>query len=48
MVDDRNLTVHLYDKETSRDVFDRIGSLYISFYREVYDRIRRKVQPRNP
>jgi nucleotidyltransferase substrate binding protein (TIGR01987 family) len=48
MVDDRNLTVHLYDKETSRDVFDRIRSLYVSFYREVYDRIRRKAQPRNP
>jgi len=42
MVDDRNLTVHLYDKETSREVFDRIKSLYIAFYREAFDRIRRR------
>ena len=42
MVDDRNLTVHLYDKETSREVFDRIKSLYIAFYREAFDSIRRR------
>ena len=42
MVDDRNLTVYLYDKETSREVFDRIKSLYIAFYREAFDRIRRR------
>lgn len=42
MVDDRNLTVHLYDKETSREVFDRIKSLYIVFLREALDRIQRK------
>lgn len=42
LVDDRNLTVHIYDMKTSREVFDRIKSLYTGFYREAFDRIRRK------
>lgn len=39
MLDDRNLTVHLYDQKTSREVFDRIGKHYISLFREALQRI---------
>lgn len=34
MLDDRNMSVHIYDKETSREIFDRI--------REIFDRIKGK------
>ena len=35
MLDDRNLTVHLYDQKTSRDVFLRVKSIYVPIFRNV-------------
>jgi nucleotidyltransferase substrate binding protein (TIGR01987 family) len=40
IVDDRNLTTHLYDKATSREVFGRIKSVYFKLYTEALGRIR--------
>jgi nucleotidyltransferase substrate binding protein (TIGR01987 family) len=40
VVDDRNLTTHLYDKATSREVFGRIKSVYVKLYTEALGRIR--------
>jgi len=40
IVDDRNLTTHLYDQVTSREVFGRIKSVYVKLYTEALDRIR--------
>jgi nucleotidyltransferase substrate binding protein (TIGR01987 family) len=40
IVDDRNLTTHLYDKATSREVFGRIKSVYLKLYTEALGRIR--------
>lgn len=33
MLDDRNLTVHPYDHKTSREVFDRVKTLYLEIFR---------------
>jgi nucleotidyltransferase substrate binding protein (TIGR01987 family) len=40
IVDDRNLTTHLYDQVTSREVFGRIKSVYVKLYTEALDWIR--------
>lgn len=37
MVDDRNLTVHIYDRATSREVFSRIQSLYVLLFRQALE-----------
>jgi len=29
MLDDRNISVHLYDKEASREIFERIKKIYV-------------------
>lgn len=42
MIDDRNLTTHLYDKSASREVFGRIKSVYVKLYAEALGRIRAK------
>jgi nucleotidyltransferase substrate binding protein (TIGR01987 family) len=39
MLEDRNLTVHLYDRKTLRSVFERIKSLYGPLFNEVLERI---------
>ncbi|MFH0992185.1 MAG: HI0074 family nucleotidyltransferase substrate-binding subunit [bacterium] len=33
LIDDRNLTVHLYDKKISREVFKRVKRKYCSLFR---------------
>ena len=39
MVDDRNLTVHLYDLKTSREVFDRIRLSHRVAFRKAMERM---------
>jgi len=39
MVDDRNLTTHLYDKPKSREVFERIKLTYVRLYNEALTRM---------
>ena len=39
MLDDRNLTVHLYDQKTSREVFERVRTLYLELFREALNQI---------
>jgi nucleotidyltransferase substrate binding protein (TIGR01987 family) len=39
MIDDRNLTVHLYDRKTSREVFERIRGNYLKLFRESLNRL---------
>jgi nucleotidyltransferase substrate binding protein (TIGR01987 family) len=39
MIDDRNLTVHLYDQRTSREVFERIRENYLKLFRESLNRL---------
>jgi len=39
MIDDRNMSVHLYDRVLSRDVFLRIKLHYIKTFREILTRI---------
>lgn len=34
MLEDRNLTVHLYDQKTSREVFARIRGDYVNLFQE--------------
>lgn len=38
MLDDRNLTVHLYDLKTSREIFQRVKATYVAIFRSVLDR----------
>lgn len=38
MIDDRNLTAHLYDKDASRAIFDRVKSTHCKLFRETLDR----------
>ncbi|GBD38775.1 hypothetical protein HRbin37_01033 [bacterium HR37] len=40
MLDDRNISVHLYDKEASREIFERIKRIYVREFK----RALRKVQ----
>ena len=39
MIDDRNMSVHLYDRVLSRDVFLRIKLHYVKEFREILTRI---------
>lgn len=42
MIDDRNRTVHLYDREQSRKVFDKIRTLYFPIFKGTYELLSRK------
>jgi nucleotidyltransferase substrate binding protein (TIGR01987 family) len=39
MIDDRNLSVHLYDQKSSRDVFQRIKTDHIILFQEILRRV---------
>lgn len=39
MLDDRNMTVHLYDRRITREIFERVKSIYVGMYRDSLDRI---------
>jgi nucleotidyltransferase substrate binding protein (TIGR01987 family) len=39
MLSDRNLSVHIYDMETSREIFDRIKTLYLSEFQKIKKKI---------
>lgn len=34
MLDDRNMSVHIYDRETSREIFDRIKGKYVKEFKK--------------
>jgi len=34
MLDDRNMTVHLYDRRITREIFERVKSLYVGMLRD--------------
>ncbi len=42
MLDDRNLTVHLYDEQTSREVFVRIKNDYVKLLQGSLDKMKLK------
>jgi nucleotidyltransferase substrate binding protein (TIGR01987 family) len=42
MIEDRNLTVHLYDKDSSRTIFERIKSAHIEVFRATWDKVVRR------
>lgn len=42
MVDDRNLTMHIYDRGTSRGVFDRIKSLYLNVFSQALQQMHKR------
>jgi len=39
MIDDRNMSVHLYDRVLSREVYQRIKLHYVKIFREIFTRI---------
>ena len=40
MLDDRNISVHMYDQRISREIFQRIGKDYVKLFKSVLDRIK--------
>ena len=42
MIDDRNMTVHLYDKESSRAIFERIRTVHVELLSAAWGRIARR------
>ena len=43
MLEDRNKTAHIYDRETSREIFGRIKSDYIPNMENVIQLIKNKI-----
>lgn len=41
MLEDRNMTSHIYDKETSEEIFERIKTVYIKSIEDVLERIKK-------
>lgn len=41
LLDDRNLTVHIYDRKTSREVFDRIRSSHLLVFQRAVERMQK-------
>lgn len=39
MIDDRNMSVHLYDRTSSRDIFQRIKIDYVRIFQEILARM---------
>ena len=39
ILDDRNMSVHIYDKETSRQIFKRIKTSYIRKFKNASENI---------
>lgn len=40
MLEDRNKTSHIYDKETSKEIFERIKCIYIQSIEKVLDKLK--------
>ena len=40
MLDDRNLTAHIYDKETADEIFESIKNNYIPGIRKIIERLK--------
>ena len=43
MLEDRNRTSHIYDKETSEEIFERIKTVYLQAIKKVLDNLRGKI-----
>lgn len=43
MLEDRNRTSHIYNKETSEEIFERIKTEYIPCIKEVLDKLSQKI-----
>lgn len=43
MLEDRNKTSHIYDKETSEVIFERIKSRYVRAVKEVLDKLKKNI-----
>ena len=41
MLEDRNRTSHIYDKETSEEIFNRIKDLYVAAISGVLEKLRK-------
>jgi len=39
ILDDRNMSVHIYDKETSRKIFKRVKTKYIKEFKKVFEKV---------
>ena len=39
MLDDRNDSVHLYDKAASREIFERVRSTYVNLLKDMLERV---------
>lgn len=39
MLSDRNMSVHIYDLETSREIFERIKTLYVKEFKTIFEKI---------
>jgi len=39
MIDDRNLTVHLYDKDASRVIFERVKFVHTGLFAASWEKI---------
>lgn len=39
MLSDRNLSVHIYDQQTSREIFKKIKTLYVKEFKTILDKI---------
>ncbi len=48
MLEDRNKTSHIYDKETSKDIFERIKSNYIPVIEKVLEKIKKQFKDYSP
>ena len=40
ILNDRNLSVHTYDFETSREIFERIKNLYVNAFKELLQKLK--------
>jgi hypothetical protein len=43
MLDDRNLSSHIYDDKTSEEIFDRIKNVYLKQIKETIDYLEEKI-----
>jgi hypothetical protein len=43
MLDDRNLSSHIYDEKNSQEIFERIKNVYLKQIKETIDNIEEKI-----
>lgn len=41
MIEDRNLLVHTYTSEESREIFEKVKNIYLTLFENFYDKIKR-------